>query len=363
MKTLVAQVLTAPRAEIPWQGGPGRLIALAQEAGLTGRGGAGFPTWRKLTEVATAHRPVVVANAAEGEPASRKDAELLARNPHLVLDGLQLAAETVGASKCYLYASRISVEHAREALRQRKDRWPVTVVEAPDLFVAGEESAVLSAVDGKKPLPRDKPRLPVHQGFLVQNVETLAHLALIARHGPSWFRREGTHDEPGTFLATLSGAVANPGVQEAPFGVPLNELLQPAEPLQAVLVGGYHGRWVPWTSEPVSRPGAGVFVALAESVCGLDFSAQVMTYLAGQSARQCGPCLNGLPRIAALLTALAQRRATPATVTDLNTLAGFVIGRGACRHPDGSARFLHSTLTTFDDEIAAHLRGTCRSRR
>jgi NADH:ubiquinone oxidoreductase subunit F (NADH-binding) len=363
MKTLVARLLTAPTAPIAWQGGPGRLIGAVQEAGLTGRGGAGFPTWRKLAEVATADRPVVVANAAEGEPASRKDAALLARNPHLVLDGLQLTAEAVRAAKCYVYASPATAADAKRALAARHDRFPVTVLEAPDLFVAGEESAVLSAVNGKRPWPRDKPKLLVRSGFLVQNVETLAHMALIARHGPAWFRQEGTRDEPGTFLATLSGAVAEPGVHEAPFGIPLEELVRTSSPVQAVLVGGYHGRWVPFTSDPVTRPGAGVMVALPHSACGLVESAKIMSYLAGQSTRQCGPCLNGLSRIAELLTALAHRRATPATVRDLNTLAGLVTGRGACNHPDGSARFLHSTLTAFAHETTAHLDGTCGSHR
>jgi NADH:ubiquinone oxidoreductase subunit F (NADH-binding) len=362
MRTLVARVLTAPPGDIPWQGGRGRLIGAAQDAGLTGRGGAGFPTWRKLAEVATVDQPVVVANAAEGEPASSKDAVLLARSPHLVLDGLQLAAEAVGAAKCYFYAGKAAAAQAGPVLAQRRgDRFAVELVEAPDLFVAGEESAVLSAVDGGRPWPRDKPQLIVHSGALVQNVETLAHLAMIARHGPAWFRREGTRDEPGTFLATLSGAVTEPGVREAPLGIPLNELIHPSEALQAVLVGGYHGRWVPFTGDPVSRPGAGVFAALPESACGLVESARIMAYLAGQSTRQCGPCLNGLPRIAQSLTALAQRRATPATVTELHALADLVTGRGACNHPDGSARFLRSTLTAFDDEIAAHLRGGCRS--
>jgi NADH:ubiquinone oxidoreductase subunit F (NADH-binding) len=361
MKTLVARVLDAPPAEIPWQGGPGGLIALAQEAGLTGRGGAGFPTWRKLAEVATADRPVVVANTAEGEPASGKDAALLARSPHLVLDGLQLAAEAVGAAKCYLYAS--PAMNVRPLLRQREDRFAVTVIDAPDWFVAGEESAVLSAVAGKRPWPRDKPELIVRSGFLVQNVETLAHLALIGRHGPAWFRREGTRDEPGTFLATLSGAVIARGVHEAPLGIPLDELVRPSEPLQAVLMGGYHGRWMPFDSTPVIRPGAGVLIALPRSACGVVESARIMTYLAGQSTRQCGPCRNGLPRIAELLTALAHRRATHTAMTDLHTLAGLVTGRGACHHPDGSARFLRSTLTTFDHEIAAHLRGRCGSQK
>ncbi|MET0134044.1 MAG: NADH-ubiquinone oxidoreductase-F iron-sulfur binding region domain-containing protein [Kibdelosporangium sp.] len=359
------RTLTAPPADIPWRGGIGTLIGAVQEAGLTGRGGAGFPTWRKLAEVATADNPVVIGNAAEGEPASAKDVTLLARNPHLVLDGLQLTAETIGASKCYLYAGSPAAVSVRQALAGRADRFPVTVVEAPDTFVAGEESAVVSAVDGRRPVPRDKPRLLVRDGLLVQNVETLANVTLIARHGPAWFRRLGTRDEPGTFLATVSGAATNPGVVEVPIGRPMDEVIQPSEPLQAVLVGGYHGTWLPFDGKPLSQAGltaalgAGVLVALPQSCCGVVESARIMTYLAGQSTRQCGPCRLGLPRIAELLTEVAQRRATVSAVHDLHVLAGLVTGRGACGHPDGGARLLRSSLTTFDREIGLHLRGGC----
>jgi len=186
-------------------------------------------------------------------------------------------------------------------------------VAAPDRFVAGEESAVVAAVEGRRALPRDTPRRVVEAGVrgrptLVQNVETLAHLALIARHGAGWFRDLGTSDEPGTLLATVSGAVAAPGVQEIPHGLPLRSLVAlaggPSEPVQALLVGGYHGTWLPASlvDTPMSRaalrplgasPGAGVVVVLPLSRCGLVESARIAGYLAEQSAGQCGPCVNG----------------------------------------------------------------------
>ena len=167
---------------VPWQGGPHRLIPLVEAAGLTGHGGAGFPTHRKLAAVAAGDRPVVVGNGAEGEPASAKDRTLLHHAPHLVLDGLQLAAECVGASQAYLYVQQAPAEAVRHALAQRRaaqqDRIAVEVVVAADRFVSGEESAVVSAVEGRAPLPRDKFRMVVKSGVrgrptLVQNVETL----------------------------------------------------------------------------------------------------------------------------------------------------------------------------------------------
>jgi NADH:ubiquinone oxidoreductase subunit F (NADH-binding) len=379
---------TTLNGALPWQGPGGRLIGLLERAGLTGRGGAGFPTWRKLAAVVLGDRPVVIANGAEGEPASAKDATLLTRAPHLVLDGLQLTAEAVGADDCYVYVPTGPVaDCVRRALAERiaagRDRYPVTVVDAPATFVAGEESAVVARIAGGPAVPRDKATLLVSAGLrgrptVVQNVETLAQVALIARHGPDRFRWSGTIAEPGSFLATLGGAVVSPGVYEAPYGIPLGDLLDlaggPAAPLRAVLVGGYHGAWVPVADAwrlPVSRaglaphgasPGAGVVHALPTSICGLAETARITEYLAAQSARQCGPCRFGLPALAATLTRLANGDRDPGLPTDVDRLAALVVGRGACHHPDGTARLVRSALRVFADDVGPHLSGHCRAR-
>ena len=365
---------------VPWQGGPRRLIDVLRAAGLTGRGGAAFPTWRKIAAVAVGRQTVVIANGAEGEPASRKDYTLLRQAPHLVLDGLQLAAESVGAERVYLYAPAGSLDAVRAAAtaRRRTDRHWVDLVPAGDSFLAGEESAVVAAIEGRTPRPRDKARLVVEAGVrgrptLVQNVETLAQLALIARHGPDWFRSRGTADEPGTFLATVSGAVGAPGVYEVPYGMSLGELLDRAAPaeLGAVLIGGYHGAWVPADTHrtlPLSRaglaryggsPGAGVIVALPVGACPLAETTAILTYLAGQSSRQCGPCRNGLPTMAHTFQRLAQGSRDPSLPGEVLRIAGLVTGRGACHHPDGTARLAASALRLFADDVSAHLEGRC----
>jgi NADH:ubiquinone oxidoreductase subunit F (NADH-binding) len=388
MTTLTApRLLAVPAPDLPTHQrmyGPvptpgATLVATLEAAGLTGHGGAGFPTWRKLAAVARGSRTVVVANGAEGEPASAKDRLLLTRSPHLVLDGLRLAAEAVGAHRAYVYVSRAAVHAVSTALAERRDRVPVELVVAPDRFVAGEESAVVSAIEGRAALPRDKRRLIVESGVngrptLVQNVETLAHIALIARYGAGWFRAEGTADEPGTFLATISGAVAAPGVVELPYGIPLAEALTraggPTVPLRAVLVGGYHGAWLPAERDdvPLSRaalrpfgasPGAGVLIALPDKRCGIRESARIARYLAQQSAAQCGPCRFGLPRLADTLDRLARCERDPRTVSEIQRLTGLVTQRGACHHPDGTARFVHSSLAAFADEVHHHLAGHC----
>lgn len=360
-----------------------RLVELLRVAGLTGRGGAGFPTWRKVEAVLRAGRtPVVVANGAEGEPASGKDRALLARQPHLVLDGLQFVAGALGARQAHLYVAAASADGVRAALAARRgaglDPVPVTVTVAPEAFISGEESAVVAAVSGRPAVPADKLLRITESGVggaptLVQNVETLAHVALIARHGPGWFRAAGTPDEPGTFLATVGGAVRAPGVIEAGYGVRLGDLVDaaggPAAPLQAVLFGGYHGGWAPARPElEVSRaalapfgasPGAGIVHALPAGACGLAETARIARYLAGEVAGQCGPCVNGLPRLAGTLDDLAHHRARPGLPAEVRRLAALVTGRGACRHPDGTARMVISAMRMFEADVAAHLTGRC----
>lgn len=374
---------------VPWRGGLGKLIGEIADAGLLGRGGAGFPAWRKLAAVAAGSRPVVVANAAEGEPASAKDRTLLAVAPHLVLDGLQLAAEAVGADTAVLYlADEGAAAGARRALAERAvggwDRLAVRVVCVPAAFLAGEESSVVAGVAGRPAVPADKIRRVSSAGVhgrptLVQNVETLAHLALIARYGAAWFRRVGTADEPGTALCTVSGAVARPGVDEVPYGTRLSVILERAggvvEPVQALLVGGYHGTWLPASAlsqATLSRaglapfganPGAGVVRALPAAACGIAVSADIVGYLAAQSARQCGPCRAGLPAMAELLCRIATSTGGPDLVAEIHRLTALVSGRGACHHPDGTVRFVRSALETFSAELDRHRAGHCGARR
>jgi NADH:ubiquinone oxidoreductase subunit F (NADH-binding) len=367
---------------------PDDIVRLAADAALTGHGGAGFPLWRKLEAVNEARgRTIVVGNGAEGEPASAKDRWLLAHRPHLVLDGLQLVARATRASEAYLYVNeRAPYGRLSELLTERGraavDRLGVELVLAPDLFVAGEESAVVNRLAGGAAIPRSKPPRVIERGLrgrptLVSNVETLALLALIARRGAGWFRDIGTTDSPGTMLFTVSGAVRRPGVVEAAHGTPLHEIVDlaggPSGRLQAVLLGGYHGSWLTAAEAGRARmsrtdlaafgasPGAGVVVALAEGTCGLAEVSRVMSYLARQSAGQCGPCLNGLPRIADQARSLAFRGADRGAVKEMQRLSGLVTGRGACHHPDGSMRFLGSGLRVFASEIALHLKGRCSS--
>jgi NADH:ubiquinone oxidoreductase subunit F (NADH-binding) len=353
-----------------------QLLGAVAASGLTGRGGAGFPTAAKVRAVVSGglRNPVLVGNAIESEPLSSKDAVLIEHNPHLVLDGLEVLARAMRAKRAILaLGPDIDPGIAHAAARGRKTE----VVALEGGFVAGQETALVNQLNDRPPVPNDPFTRVTESGVdrrptLVLNVETLAQLALLVRYGPEWFRAAGTREDPGTSLFTITGAVQRPGVVEAPRGRRLRDVLAPAQPYlaAAVLVGGYHGAWIPISDEDVSLTasslagysatvGAGVLHVLDEDSCPLVFATGVMEYLADESAEQCGPCLNGLPHLAANLHRLAacvRDRDIPA---ELARMVRLVTGRGACAHPDGSARFVASTLDIFRGHVAAHLDGWC----
>jgi NADH:ubiquinone oxidoreductase subunit F (NADH-binding) len=361
------------------------LIEAVAASGLTGRGGGGFPTAIKLRAVADSRgRTVVVANGVEGEPPSAKDRFLVAQNPHLVLDGAVAAAAAVGARDVVIALAE-GAEHARTrmaaAIEARRSSAQVRfqLVTAPDRFVAGEESALVQLLNGGPAKPTFVPPRPFERGVdgrptLVQNVETLANIGLIARFGPAWFRELGTAAEPGTVLVTVSGAVRDPGVYEVELGTPLRQIIQlcgdAPSSVAAVLVGGYFGSWLGAREldSPLSeaglrpagaRPGARALVVLGADSCPVVETARALRYLADESAGQCGPCTFGLPAMADAALSLARRQAQPRIVERLRTLAGLVEGRGACAHPDGAANLLRSALKRFPAEIDLHLQGRC----
>jgi NADH:ubiquinone oxidoreductase subunit F (NADH-binding) len=256
------------------------------------------------------------------------------------------------------------------------DPVPVRVLAAPSGFTAGEASAVLNWTERGAPVPTGHPPRLGRRGSrpaLVQNVETLAHLALIMRHSASWFRLAGTPAEPGTVLVTLLGAVRHPGVYEAEPGVQVSSLLELAggtrEEPGALLIGGYFGSWttaadvlpLPFSAAGLSpagaRPGAGVVAVLPAAACGLAETARLARYLAQSSAGQCGPCVLGLDAVARQL-----EQAAAGGSCDLPTVGRWlrdVTGRGACHHPDGTALMVASALRAFGAEIALHARGWC----
>ncbi len=367
---------------------PRHLIDELEASGLVGHGGAWFPVATKWKAVASAgrRRPVVVANGAEGEPASKKDALLLSHAPHLVLDGLMLAGSALGAQQAIVYVPATHMPVVEAAVAERRahhlDRIPIEIAEAADTFISGQESAVVNALGGRRGaipgfvgLTSIRERGVGGRPTLVQNVETLAHVALIARFGATWFRHVGTADTPGTMLLTINGP-DGPLITEAVLGSSLLTAtgLRPeaVARAQGVLLGGYGGGWVTpaafselTVSEKAARRagatlGAGVVALLPPDICPLAEMADVVRYMEGQGAGQCGPCVHGLADLADAMERLAYGGASGPRVERLLEICGLVEGRGACRHPDGVARFVRTGLHVFSDEVASHQRrGSC----
>jgi NADH:ubiquinone oxidoreductase subunit F (NADH-binding) len=366
------------------------LLAELGRSGLTGRGGASFPTGAKLGAVAAGRgRPVVVVNGAEGEPTSAKDRALLRSVPQLVLDGAVLAADALHAREIYVAVSRTAAPElaAVEAAVEERSRAGgdprvfIRVVHVPVGFVVGEETALVHYLNGAAAKPTFTPPRPFERGVggrptLVQNVETLAQLALVARFGGDWFRELGTAREPGSVLVSVSGAVRRPGIHEVALGASFTNLVEEAggstADVSAFLVGGYFGSWLSADIAQTLRLldadlephgaalGTRAIVAMPAGTCALHEVARVARYLAGESAGQCGPCVHGLAALADGVERLVAGHADdrPSLVRWVESIRG----RGACKHPDGATRFVGSALKVFADDVETHLRyGRCRS--
>ena len=298
------------------------LLRITSQVDLRGRGGAAFPVARKMRAVLTSmaggkRRAVVVVNATEGEPGSAKDKMLLCRSPHLVLDGALVAARALGAREIIVavadgpHAQSVSAAVAADSVLR-----PMTqIVSVPDRFVSGESGALVNALNGKRALPPGTKVRASDSGVhglptLLSNAETFAQLAVLAMLGPGGYASAGLGQEPGTILLTVGGAVARPAVADVLVGIPLGQILDVcgASAPAGVLVGGYHGIWLPADAAyhvPIGRTGlatvggtlgAGIVLVLGSDTCPLGEVARVAGYLAMQSSGQCGPCKLGARR-------------------------------------------------------------------
>ncbi|MDP2775022.1 MAG: NADH-ubiquinone oxidoreductase-F iron-sulfur binding region domain-containing protein, partial [Nocardioides sp.] len=322
--------------------------------------------------------PVVVVNLAEGEPASSKDMALALTRPHLVLDGAYAAAAALGARELHVVLPGdrpLAAQKMRDALRERPERLRVHEHTASPRFVAGQARAVVELLEGRANLPVTAWRPEAVSGVrgrstLLSNAETWAHVGLLVLRGPAAYRLLGTAGEPGTTLLTVTALGSVPQVHEVELGSRLRDVL-PADDGSPGIVGGFHGSWA--TSETLSAArvsvpglqalgvplGAGVVLLPGPGACPLQLTSRIVDHLAGQSAGRCGPCLNGLPALAGAVQGMVF--GTEDT-TRVEQLSGLVVRRGACAHPDGTARLVRSMLLTFPDEIAAHARGGCAAR-
>ena len=347
------------------------LLTAVDAVGLRGRGGAAFPFAVKLRAAADGSgRPVVVVNLSEGEPASSKDSALARTSPHLVLDGAVATARALRARQVHVVLPgdrHLTTAAMDAAIAERRDR-RVRLVRhvASPRFVAGQARAVLELMAGRPNLPVTAWTPEAVAGHrarptLLSNAETWAHVGRLLHTGPP--AGLGTDAEPGTTLLTVRGS-GPVSVREVEYGARLRTVL-PTEGDPAVLLGGFHGTWataraarklrlsVTGLREQGYALGAGLVMAV--DGCPVMWTQRLVAYLAGQSAGRCGPCLNGLPALAAAVAALDDGAGTR-RVTEL---AGLVERRGACAHPDGTVRLVRSLLAAYPEEVDRHGAGHC----
>jgi NADH:ubiquinone oxidoreductase subunit F (NADH-binding) len=364
-----------------------RLLNEVDLSGLLGRGGAAFPLAVKARTVRDNGRrcggAVVIANGEEGEPASVKDRWLLRHRPHLVLDGVRLAAALVEADRVYVYvsdpAAASSVEVALAALDSDvlggRD---VGVVKVDPGYVAGEETAAVRVINGGPAKPTDKPPRPFEQGVaglptMISNVETLANLPFLLRHGSAAFRAQGTTSSPGTFLATITGAGRPPALYELPHGVAFTELLSlhgvSADDVRGVLMGGYFAGLLnrdildeTLDHESMRRLGSGLgcgAIAILTDDCPVAVAASVMAYYDRENAGQCGSCFNGTAAMSAVTEALRDGLATQDDLARLERWSVVLRGRGACGTLDGATNLAASLIAAFPAVVTKHLENGC----
>lgn len=364
------------------------LLDEVERSGLLGRGGAGFPLAVKLRAVRDNGirgnvGTVLVANGEEGEPASIKDRWLLRHRPHMVLDGLRLAAAIVAADHAYVYVS--DPESARSVETALSEvgadalggiRAAVRVVDPG--YIAGEETAAVRALNGGPVKPMDKPPRPFEVGVdgrptLVSNVETLANLPYIQQHGSAAFRDQGTPGSPGTLLVTITGADRLPGLYEVPHGLPITELLAlhgvSTDRVRGALMGGYFAgllnrQVLDATVDHETFRGLGCglgcgAISVITDDCPVAVAASVLAYFDRENAGQCGSCFNGTAAMAAVGGALRDGVATDEDLTRLRRWSVVLRGRGACATLDAATNIAASLLDQFPDQVQHHLENDC----
>ena len=359
------------------------LLDEVETSGLRGRGGAAFPTIRKwrIAAGADAEEKYIVANGGEHEPGSNKDRYLVEQHPHAVLEGLLCAGLATGATKGFLYliedmhGPRASAEAAlREAEASGLLAFPVEIHLGPTTYVAGEETAALNAIEGQPAKPRKKPPFPGEAGLFgkpttVNNTETLAHVAWIAREGGAAFAAIGTAESKGTLLFTLGDEVERPGVYELPFGSSYRELI---EGCGGGLRGGRSARAIlPAMSAPFldaahldvpigyetlaehgSSPGCGGVRVVTDETDVVALTVEIAAFFMAEQCGQCPPCRMETNQFVHILKAV-QAGKGPGYDAKLNKLADFSRKKGHCSLIEMAAAPVLSALAVFADDFAA----------
>lgn len=375
---------------------PDEVIKAILDAGLRGRGGAGFPTGKKwqFTREAPGEARYLVLNGGEDEPGSKKDRVLMENLPHLVIEGTILGAYAIGAAKAYLYINARYDEAIRSidnALAEAKAAgyWgenilgsnftlEFEVVPAPHNYVAGEDTAVLEVIEGKQPLPRQKPPFPVTVGLFgkptsVNNVETLANVAPIMLKGAGWYRTFGTAESPGTMIFALDDDVNRPGIYELPFGTPLRRLIEECgggmrdgKKIKAIMPAAPSSAYLP--ADKIDTPldhnsmrdagaglGCGVVRLIAEGTCIVEEVLKISEFFTAESCGQCPACRMETTTLTMILKKVQAGQGDQAILDQFGKILAFNKGKGFCNLIAMPGPPIESALKLFPEDFAAHL--------
>ncbi len=372
------------------------------ESGLRGRGGGGFPTGRKwqLTRVEESTKKYVICNGDEGDPGAFMDRSLMEGNPHRVLEGMMIAARGIGADEGYVYVRLeypLAIKRMRKAIEDAMDAGVlgenifgtehnmfIHIMEGAGAFVCGEETALMASIEGKRGMPMPKPPFPAQKGLygkptVINNVETLAAVPLILRHGPQWFNQHGTANSKGTKTFALTGHVANTGLIEVPFGTTLREIVYNigggvtaddgsicSDGFKAVQIGGPSGGCL--TTEDLDLPidydnliakgamvGSGGLVVMNSQSCMVQIARFFMDFTQSESCGKCVPCREGTKQMLALLDEIIDGTATHETFEMLEEIGLVVKKASLCGLGKTAPSPVLSTIVKFKDEYLEHI--------
>jgi NADH:ubiquinone oxidoreductase subunit F (NADH-binding) len=375
---------------------PEDVVKVVSDAGLRGRGGAGFPTGKKwqFTREAPGDPRYLILNGGEDEPGSKKDRVLLENLPHLVIEGTVLAAYAISAGKAYLYINAnydVAIKTITDALTEAKAAgyWgehilgsdfnlDIEIVPAPHNYVAGEDTAVLEVIEGRKAWPRQKPPFPVTVGLFgkptaVNNVETLANIAPIVLQGTDWYRKFGTAESAGTMIFSLHDDVNRPGVYELPFGTPLRYLIEECgggmksgEKIKAIMPAAPSSAYLP--PEKIDTPldhnsmrdagaalGCGVVRLVAEGTCIVEEVIKISEFFTVESCGQCPACRMETNTLTSLLKKVQAGQGGQPILEQFGKVLAFNKGKGFCNLIAMPGPPIESALKLFPADFEAHL--------
>ena len=375
---------------------PDEVIQTLLDSGLRGRGGAGFPTglkW-KLAKGNDADQKYVCCNADEGDPGAFMDRSVLEGDPHAVLEAMAIAGYAIGASQGFIYVRaeypiavqrlKIAIEQAREMELLGKDIFGTGFSFDIDLrlgagaFVCGEETALMTSIEGKRGEPRPRPPFPAQKGLfgkpsILNNVETLANIPQIILNGPEWFNAMGTEKSKGTKVFALGGKIHNTGLVEVPMGTTLREIVEEigggipgGKKFKAAQTGGPSGGCIPAEHFDIpidydnlvaigSMMGSGGLIVMDEDDCMVDIAKFFLEFTVEESCGKCTPCRIGTKRMLEILEKITKGQATMADLDKLEELCYYIKANSACALGQTAPNPVLSTLKYFRDEYVAHI--------